>query len=69
MYVDAFEDILEEFPLLFDCVKSLCRIIRDILFLYKNGLFIGTPKDPEILYGPIIKAFDKALDDIKDMEG
>ncbi|XP_044714731.1 kinase [Hirsutella rhossiliensis] len=35
----------------------------------EDGLFIGTPKDPEILYGPIIKAFDKAIDDIKALEG
>ncbi|XP_044714761.1 kinase [Hirsutella rhossiliensis] len=54
MHVDGFEDILEEFPQpKFDW----------------DGLFVGTPKDPEILYGPIIKAFDKAIDEIKAMEG
>ncbi|KAM4061752.1 kinase [Hirsutella rhossiliensis] len=70
MDANGFEDILEEFPQPeFDCVKPLCRDLRGILFPYRDGLFIGTPKDPEILYGPIIKAFDKAIDDIKALEG
>ena len=61
----AFENILDEFPPLFDCVKPLCRTIRDILFPYENGLFIGTPSDPEKLYGPTIKAFDDAIAEMK----
>jgi len=61
----AFENILDEFPPLFDCVKPLCRTIRDILFPYGNGLFIGTPPDPERLYGPTIKAFDDAIAEMK----
>ncbi|KAM4062554.1 hypothetical protein HRG_011264 [Hirsutella rhossiliensis] len=69
MGVDGFEDILEEFPPHFDCFKSLCREMRGILFPYRGGLFVGTPKDPEILYEPIIKAFGKAIDDIMAMEG
>ncbi|PHH90114.1 hypothetical protein CDD83_4460 [Cordyceps sp. RAO-2017] len=70
MGVDGFEDILEEFPQpQFDCVKPLCRKLRGILFPYRDGLFVGTPKDPETLYGPIIRAFDKAIDDIKATEG
>ena len=28
MHTDGFEDILEEFPPAFDCVKSLCREVR-----------------------------------------
>ena len=70
MYVDPFEDILEEFPPHLDCVKPLCREMRGILFPYMGGgaLFVGTPKDPEILYGPIINAFCKAIDDIKAIE-
>ncbi|OXV05344.1 hypothetical protein Egran_06888 [Elaphomyces granulatus] len=39
--------------------------IRDILFPYENGLFIGTPPDPEKLYGPTIKAFDDAIAKMK----
>ena len=57
--------ILTEFPPIFDCVKPLCRIVRDVLFPYKDGLFTGTPEDPEVLYTPIIKAFDDALTEIK----
>ena len=49
---DIFQDML------------LAWKLRRILFPYRDGLFIGTPKDPEILYVPIIKAFDKAIDDI-----
>nr|KMM71664.1 hypothetical protein CPAG_07967 [Coccidioides posadasii RMSCC 3488] len=61
---DIFEVILAtEFPPVFDCVKPLCRELRGILFPVR-----GTPKDPEILYGPIIKAFDKAIDSIKGRE-
>ncbi|KAH8728460.1 hypothetical protein GQ44DRAFT_702345 [Phaeosphaeriaceae sp. PMI808] len=68
MQFDGLEDILEEFPPHFDCVKPLCRELRGILFPYHIlntrvvGLFVGTPKDPEILYGPIINAFGKAID-------
>ena len=60
---------MEEFPSLFDCVKPLCRTIRDILFPYKDGLFTGTPLDPKILYVPILKAFDDAIADIASAEG
>ncbi|KAH8746090.1 serine/threonine-protein kinase Sgk2 [Diaporthe sp. PMI_573] len=56
--------ILEEFPPAFDCVKPLCRTIRKVLFPYRNGLFTGTPQDPDILYVPIIKAFEDVLADI-----
>jgi hypothetical protein len=56
--------IMEEFPPLFDYVKPLYKVIRDVLFLYRDGLFIGTPKDVEVLYGPIIKAFDNTIGDI-----
>lgn len=65
----GFGFILREFPPEFDCVKPLCRELRGILFpIQKDELFTGTPKDPEILYGPIIEAFDKAIDDIKATE-
>jgi len=66
----GFGFILREFPPKFDCIKPLCRELRGILFPMHNGdLFTGTPKAPEILYGPIIKAFDKIIDDIKAKEG
>ncbi|KMU74789.1 hypothetical protein CISG_00719 [Coccidioides immitis RMSCC 3703] len=64
--VDAklFELVLaKEFPPEFECLKSLCRELRGILFPIRgNAIFTGTPKDPEILYGPIIKAFDRAIE-------
>ena len=66
MHVDGFEDILDEFPPAFDCVKPLCRKVRGVLFpLLKDGaLFTGTPANPEELYEPIIEAFDNAIADI-----
>ena len=65
----GFGFILREFPPEFDCVKPLCRELRGILFpILNDELFKGTPKDPDILYGQILRAFDKAIDDIKAME-
>lgn len=65
----GFGLILREFPPELDCVKPLCRELRGILFpIHKDELFTGTPRDPEILYGPIIQAFDKAIGDIKTVE-
>jgi serine/threonine protein kinase len=64
MTVNGFEALLEEFPLEFDCVKPICREIRDTLFPYRNGnwLFTGTTEDPpEKLYNTIIDAFDRAI--------
>ncbi|UKZ48431.1 hypothetical protein TrVGV298_002654 [Trichoderma virens] len=63
---NGLETILMEFPDAFDCVKSLCRAVRDVLFPHRNGLFTGTPKDSELLYGPIIAAFEEAISDIRD---
>ncbi|KAI9782551.1 MAG: hypothetical protein M1816_001848 [Peltula sp. TS41687] len=57
--------LLKEFPPLFDCVKPLCRELRRILFpIHKDELFTGTLRDPEVLYGPVLKAFDNAIRDI-----
>ena len=59
MYADGFDEILEEFPPAFDCVKPLCTKIRGILFPLQDGrLFTGTLSDPKALYEPIIEAFD-----------
>ena len=67
--VTGFEELLDEFPRVFDCVKPLCREIRGILFPYRDGLFIGTPSEPEELYGPIIHAFDEAITKIASAGG
>ena len=64
MPVDQFDNILKEFPQVFDRVKPLCKAIRGKLFpLLKDGaLSIGTPSDPpEKLYDLIIEAFDNAI--------
>lgn len=68
MVVNGLEELLEEFPQIFDCVKPSCREIRGILFPYKDGLFTGTPPDPVNLYDPIIQALDDAIGDIASME-
>ncbi|KAK5999022.1 hypothetical protein PT974_01409 [Cladobotryum mycophilum] len=62
---NGLETILREYPQAFDCVKPLCRTIRDVLFPHKDGLFTGTPQDPNILYDPIIKAFDDTITGIR----
>jgi hypothetical protein len=64
----GLEAIIEEFPLVFDCVKPLCKTVQDILFLYKDRLFTGTPKDYKVLYVPILKVFDNAVADITSTE-
>ncbi|KAF5120296.1 hypothetical protein E5D57_013649 [Metarhizium anisopliae] len=60
----GLEAILREYSQVFDCVKPLCRTIRDVLFPHKDGLFTGTPQDPNILYDPIIKAFNDTIAEI-----
>ncbi|OJD13000.1 hypothetical protein AJ78_06493 [Emergomyces pasteurianus Ep9510] len=65
MDVNGFEDVLLEFPPEFNCVKPLCRELREDLFPYCRGLFVGTPVKSEILYDPIIQAFHKAIEDIE----
>ena len=66
MGVSGFEKILMEFPQAFDHVKPLCKKIRGMLFPYEEErLFTGTKKDPEELYGPILKAFEDATEDSK----
>ena len=57
----GIERLMMEFPPSFNSVKPLCRTIRDILFPYRDGLFVGTPTDPKVLYEPIITAFDDAI--------
>ncbi|KAF3484188.1 uncharacterized protein GIQ15_03512 [Arthroderma uncinatum] len=60
-----FEYLLDEMPPELECVKPLCRILRQILFpIRKNDIFTGTPMKPETLYDPIIQAFDNAIENI-----
>lgn len=66
MDLTGLEVVLKEFPSSFDCVKPLCRTLRDVLFPYKvgRGLFTGTPQDSTIRYDPITRAFETAIADI-----
>lgn len=63
----GFDRVLKEFPPAFDHVKPLCESLRGILFPYEEegGLDTGTKKNPEDLYGPILKAFEDAIKDSK----
>ena len=65
MHIDEFEDVLNEFSSVFDCIKLLCGKLRGILFSYKNDLFIETSSNSfEELYRSNIEAFDSAIVDI-----
>ncbi|EEQ89759.2 hypothetical protein RJZ56_001748 [Blastomyces dermatitidis] len=62
MGAKRFENLLVEFPPEFEEVKSLCRDVRKVLFrIYKDDIFTGTPVKSEVLYDPIIQAFDRAI--------
>ncbi|OJD28445.1 hypothetical protein ACJ73_00161 [Blastomyces percursus] len=64
MGAKGFEYLLSEFPPEFEDVKSLCRELRRILFrIHQDDILTGTPVRPEVLYDPIIQAFDKAIED------
>ncbi|QKX58161.1 uncharacterized protein TRUGW13939_05282 [Talaromyces rugulosus] len=70
MDANNFEYLLWEFPLELECVKTLCRTLRRILFpIHQDSLFTGTPVKPETLYEPIIQAFDTTIKDIEAVEG
>lgn len=66
MYAYGLEDIMEEFPGVFDVVKPLCRKIRKILFpLEDEMLNIGTPTgDPGRLYSDILAAYDDTISEL-----
>ncbi|OJD11474.1 hypothetical protein AJ78_07762 [Emergomyces pasteurianus Ep9510] len=62
----TFEYLLLEFPPELECVKPLCRQLRRILFpIVEDDIFTGTPVNSEKLYGPIIQAFDEAIEEIR----
>ncbi|OJD18450.1 hypothetical protein AJ78_01506 [Emergomyces pasteurianus Ep9510] len=63
MGAKGFEYLLSEFPPEFEDVKLLCRELRRILFrIHQDDILTGTPVKPEVLYDPIIQAFDKATE-------
>ncbi|KAK2803987.1 hypothetical protein FQN50_006793 [Emmonsiellopsis sp. PD_5] len=67
-HMDAknFEYLLLEFPPELECVKPLCKAVRRILFpIHQDALFTGTPATADMLYDPIVQAFDNGIEDIK----
>ncbi|VDB88378.1 Bgt-20499-2, partial [Blumeria graminis f. sp. tritici] len=52
--------ILNYFTPVFECVQELARSLRQILFEDKSVGY-GTPEDPNVLYDPIIRAFDDTI--------
>ncbi|KAL1972135.1 hypothetical protein VTN31DRAFT_7354 [Thermomyces dupontii] len=62
-----FEILTKEFPPELENLKLLCRKLRRILFSSgSDGPFDGTPEDPEVLYRPMIEAFDEAILELSD---
>ncbi|CAD6502848.1 BgTH12-05437 [Blumeria graminis f. sp. triticale] len=63
---DKFQKrILDYFTPVFECLQELALSLRQILFEDKSVGY-GTPEDPNVLYEPIIRAFD---DTIQELEG
>ncbi|CAD6502871.1 BgTH12-05460 [Blumeria graminis f. sp. triticale] len=63
---DKFQKrILEYFTPTFECLQELARSLRQILF-EDESVGYRTPEDPNVLYEPIIRAFD---DTIQELEG
>ena len=63
MTVNGLEEVMDEFPDVFDVVKPLCLKIRSIMFGETARLNIGTPSsDPDELYRAIITAYDEVID-------
>ncbi|KAL1978374.1 hypothetical protein VTN31DRAFT_1233 [Thermomyces dupontii] len=64
--VNGLELGLDESSPDFHFAKPLCGELWGILFpLRYDDIFTGTPKEPEVLYGPMIKAFEKAIAEYK----
>ena len=57
-----FKHIIAEFPADFESFKGLAEELRNILFPIVDGArFTGTYGEPEIMYKPMIEAFDRAI--------
>ncbi|KAK3485800.1 uncharacterized protein B0T23DRAFT_448461 [Neurospora hispaniola] len=63
---DTLGDLMDQFPKSLDPVKPLCFRIRKILFApydSKGRMLLGTPEgNPDLLYRPIIEAYDEVID-------
>ncbi|CAD6502866.1 BgTH12-05455 [Blumeria graminis f. sp. triticale] len=62
---DFQKQILKYFTPTFECLQELARSLRQILF-EDESVEYRTPEDPNVLYEPIIRAFD---DTIQELEG
>lgn len=61
MFVNGVRRILDTFPRSVSAIKELCMELRVILFGNTAELGLETPAETDILYVPIVKAFEKAL--------
>lgn len=58
--------VLREFPPRFKGIKPWCGQLHGILFsIWNEKLFIGTPTDPALLYGPILAAWKQVVVEIE----
>lgn len=67
IYIDGFEDILDEFSIIFDFVKLLYKKIWGILFFFLEDKALFKETQPNLLkklYNSIIKVFNNATTDI-----
>jgi hypothetical protein len=66
---NRFENIIVEFAPKFENLKQLARELRSTLFPIKDGaIFTGTFHDNDIMYGGMIKAFDRAITSLREEE-
>jgi len=66
MSKNRFENVLTEFAPNFENLKPLARELRSALFPIRDGdIFTGTFQDRDIMYDGMIKAFDRAIDDLR----
>jgi hypothetical protein len=62
MTVNGLEEVMDEFPDVFEVVKPLCLKIRSIMFGETARLNIWTPAgDSDQLYNPIVVAYDDVI--------
>ncbi|KAL7894584.1 hypothetical protein HDV64DRAFT_260220 [Trichoderma sp. TUCIM 5745] len=62
MTINGLEDIMDEFPLAIDVVRTLCLQIRSVLFGDTARLMFGTPSgDPDLLYSGVLNAYDETI--------
>ncbi|SZF00317.1 unnamed protein product [Blumeria hordei] len=66
--IDKFEDTMFKFSPMFKDVKGLVKQFRHVLFFSDIKTQTGSLDDPNKLYEPIIAAFDKAIQSLKESQ-